>query len=196
MHEYETTFIIDSLLKNEEIEGIISKYERFISANGGEIVRIDRWGKKRLAFEINKRQYGYYVYIRYSGPPTVVKPLEREFRLNESILRYLSIRLDSKMLKHEQHKESQTMVSKTSQSDQAIELKVNINNNEKSPKVENSEGEEAKLKEISDSPQSNISQSREEVQPKTDTQEKVVEESEDEAVVLVEDEKAEKDPTG
>ena len=107
MHEYETTFVIDSLLKTEEIEGIISKYERFISANGGEIKKIERWGKKRLAYEIKKRQYGFYVYIRYSGPPTIVKPLEREFRLNESILRYLSIRCDAKMLKHERRKEKQ-----------------------------------------------------------------------------------------
>jgi len=108
LHEYETIFIIDSLLKSEELDGIINKYERFISANGGQIQRIDRWGKKRLAYEIKKRQYGYYVYVRYNGPPTIVKPLEREFRLNESILRYLTIRLDKKMLKEEQRKEIQT----------------------------------------------------------------------------------------
>lgn len=107
MHEYETTFVIDSLLKSDEMDGVVSKYERFISANGGEIKRIERWGKKRLAYEIKKRQYGYYVYIRFSGLPTIVKPLEREFRLNESILRYLTIRLDAKMLKQERHKEGQ-----------------------------------------------------------------------------------------
>ena len=105
MREYETTFIIDSLLKSEEIENIIKKYERFISDNGGEIQQVDHWGKKRLAYEIKKRQYGYYVHIRYAGPPNLVKPLEREFRLNESILRYLSIYLDKRMQRQEKKKQ-------------------------------------------------------------------------------------------
>ncbi len=88
MNRYETVFVIDSLLKPDEIQNIISKYERFISANGGHIETVDQWGKKRLAYEIKKRQYGFYVLIRFSGPPTMLKQLEREYRLNESILRY------------------------------------------------------------------------------------------------------------
>ena len=82
MRKYETIFVVDSLLKSEEIDSIISKYERFISANGGKIEDIEHWGKKRLAYEIKKRQYGYYVLIRFDGPPTMIKPLEREYRLN------------------------------------------------------------------------------------------------------------------
>lgn len=91
MRKYETIFVIDSLLKSEEIDAIISKYERFISANGGHIESIERWGKKRLAYEIKKRQYGYYILIRFDGPPTMIKPLEREYRLNESLLRYKTL---------------------------------------------------------------------------------------------------------
>jgi small subunit ribosomal protein S6 len=91
LQKYETIFIIDSLLKSEEIDSIIGKYERFISANGGQIETIERWGKKRLAYEIKKRQYGYYVLIRFDGPPTMIKPLEREYRLNESILRFKTL---------------------------------------------------------------------------------------------------------
>jgi small subunit ribosomal protein S6 len=88
LNRYETVFVIDSLLKPDEIQNIISKYERFISANGGHIETVDQWGKKRLAYEIKKRQYGFYVLIRFSGPPPMLKQLEREYRLNESILRY------------------------------------------------------------------------------------------------------------
>ena len=91
MQKYETIFVIDSLLKAEEIEAIITKYERFISANGGEIDAIEKWGKKRLAYEIKKRQYGYYVLIRFEGLPTMIKTLEREYRLNESLLRYKTL---------------------------------------------------------------------------------------------------------
>lgn len=99
MGKYETIFVIDSLLKTEEIENIITKYEKFISANGGKIEQIDRWGKKRLAFEIKKRQYGYYVLILFEGIPSMIKSLEREYRLNESILRYKTIKLSTMALK-------------------------------------------------------------------------------------------------
>ncbi len=99
MRKYETIFVIDSLLKSEEIENIISKYERFISANGGIIDVVEQWGKKRLAFEIKKRQYGYYVYIRFDGPPTMIKQLEREYRLNESLLRYKTLIMKKMALK-------------------------------------------------------------------------------------------------
>ncbi len=99
MRKYETIFVIDSLLKSDEIESIITKYEKFISANGGQIETLERWGKKRLAFEIKKRQYGYYVFIRFDGSPSMIKPLEREYRLNESILRYKTILLSTMALK-------------------------------------------------------------------------------------------------
>lgn len=99
MQKYETIFVIDSLLKSEEIDAIIAKYEKFISANGGKIDVIEQWGKKRLAYEIKKRQYGYYVLIRFDAPGTIVKQLEREYRLNESILRYMTLRLNKQALK-------------------------------------------------------------------------------------------------
>jgi small subunit ribosomal protein S6 len=99
LRKYETVLVIDSLLKAEEIENIIKKYERFISANGGEIENLDRWGKKRLAYEIKKRQYGYYVLFRFNGPPIMIKQLEREFRLNEALLRYQTIQMEKKALR-------------------------------------------------------------------------------------------------
>jgi small subunit ribosomal protein S6 len=88
LRKYETIFVMDSLLKSEEIDAFISKYERFIAANGGQIESVERWGKKRLAYEIKKRQYGFYVLIRFDGPPVIIKSLEREYRLNESLLRF------------------------------------------------------------------------------------------------------------
>ena len=98
MRKYETIIVIDSLLKNEEIEGIINKYERFISANGGTIDVVDRWGKRRLAYEIKKRQYGVYVLIRFDAPAAMIKQLDREYRLNESLLRTMTTKLDKRAL--------------------------------------------------------------------------------------------------
>ena len=131
MRKYETIFVIDSLLKNEEIESIVNKYERFISANGGSIDIVDRWGKKRLAYEIKKRQYGYYVLIRFDGPPTMIKPLEREYRLNEAILRYKTLVLTPAALKalenraEEKEYESQDEDNNdTSKTDESLEKKA------------------------------------------------------------------------
>jgi small subunit ribosomal protein S6 len=99
LRKYETIIVIDSLLKLEEIEGIINKYERFISANGGQVESVDRWGKRRLAYEIKKRQYGFYVLIRFDAPPAMIKQLDREYRLNEFLLRTMTTVLNKRALK-------------------------------------------------------------------------------------------------
>ncbi|MBC8186523.1 30S ribosomal protein S6 [candidate division KSB1 bacterium] len=100
MKTYQTVVVIDSLLKNEEIDEIVNKVERVISNNGGKIQSNERWGKKRLAYEIKRRQYGYYVEIIFEAPPNVIHILEREYRLEENILRYLSIHLDKNALEY------------------------------------------------------------------------------------------------
>ncbi len=105
MRMYETVFVIDSLIKSEEINGIIEKIERIISNNGGKVVEIDRWGKKRLAYEIKKRQYGYYVDIYFEAPANLINILEVEYRLEENVLRYLTIHLNKRAVEyHEQLK--------------------------------------------------------------------------------------------
>lgn len=121
MRKYETIIVIDSLLKSEEIESIISKYERFLSANGGQIESIERWGKRRLAYEIKKRQYGFYVLIRFDGPPAMIKQLEREYRLNESLLRYATIKLDKRALKVLEKQKSSLPVAPSSDVEPPVE---------------------------------------------------------------------------
>jgi len=98
LKNYQTIIVIDSLLKNEEIDAIIEKILRTIKNNGGKVISVDRWEKKRLAYEIKKRQYGYYVEINFEAPGDLVKTLEREYRLDENILRYLTIVLGKKAL--------------------------------------------------------------------------------------------------
>ncbi len=109
MKTYETIVVIDSLLKNEEINEIVNKVERVISNNGGKIVSNEQWGKKRLAYEIKRRQYGYYVEIVFEAPPNVIRILEREYRLEENILRYLSIHLDKSALDFRKQQEKEVV---------------------------------------------------------------------------------------
>jgi small subunit ribosomal protein S6 len=101
---YETTILVDSTLKSDEIRNLIDKIVNFISNHGGNIVKVDEWGKRRLAYEIKKKQYGYYVNIRFSGPAALCGLLEREYRLIDSILRHLTAKIDPLVLKSEEEK--------------------------------------------------------------------------------------------
>ncbi|MBN2013435.1 30S ribosomal protein S6 [candidate division KSB1 bacterium] len=96
--------MIDSLLKAEEIDSTIDKVERNIVNNGGEILKVDRWGKKRLAYEIKKRQYGYYVEILFKSVGDIIKIIEREYGLDENLLRYLTLKLDKKAVAYYESK--------------------------------------------------------------------------------------------
>jgi small subunit ribosomal protein S6 len=101
---YETTVVIDSTLKADDIRNLRDKITNFISNHGGSITKIDEWGKRRLAYEIKKKQYGYYINIQFSAPAAVPGLLEREYRLNESVLRYLTAKIDKRALKSAQEK--------------------------------------------------------------------------------------------
>lgn len=102
--QYETTFIVDAHLQTEQIENAVSKYTQLIENASGTIKLIDRWGKRRLAYEIAKKQYGYYVYIRFEASGEIVDTLEKEFKLDEKILRHLVLRLPKVLLREEAKK--------------------------------------------------------------------------------------------
>lgn len=102
MKLYETTFIVDSILKADDISELRDRVVSFVTNHGGEIVKIEEWGKRRLAYEINKKQYGYYIHLRFNAPPAVTGLLEKEYKLNESIMRHLTVEVDPRALKQEQ----------------------------------------------------------------------------------------------
>lgn len=104
MQLYETTVVVDSLLKADDLRDLREKTASFISNHGGNVQKVEEWGKRRLAYEIGKKQYGYYLHMRFTAPEAVIALLEREYRLNESILRFLTIRVDKLALQHEARK--------------------------------------------------------------------------------------------
>lgn len=107
MRLYESVIIFDPQLKAPEIEEIVKKFTNFVANHGGEIVTKEDWGKRRLAYEINRKQYGYYVLLRFHGQGQLVTLLEREYKLNEMVLRYLTIQVEKKALQMEQQLASQ-----------------------------------------------------------------------------------------
>lgn len=99
MHIYETIFILDSLMPTKEIEDAIEHFSGIIKDNGGKIRNVDKWGKKRLSYEIQKKQYGFYVVIEFEGPGSIVKTLEGEYNFSDKVLRYLTYRFDKRKLR-------------------------------------------------------------------------------------------------
>jgi small subunit ribosomal protein S6 len=97
--QYETIFIVNASLDDPQIEVIIAKVQEQITRYGGEIVSTDRWGRKRLTYPIKKKNNGFYTLIEFQGPGTAIQQLEKFYKLDENIIRYLSIKLDKKALK-------------------------------------------------------------------------------------------------
>ena len=94
-HTYETTFIVNAALEDAAIEPIVNNTVEFIRNNGGSITTMDKWGRRLLAYPIQKKHNGYYVYVMYDAPPTLLPQLERYFQLEENILRHLSLKMNS-----------------------------------------------------------------------------------------------------
>lgn len=105
MRTYETVIIIDAHQPEEVIEGLIEKIKKIITDNGGSILDVNRWGKRRLAYEIKKKQHGYYVYFLYEiDKREFPKELERSMRMTEELLRYLVLQIDKKVLEYKLNK--------------------------------------------------------------------------------------------
>ncbi len=100
MNRYELTYIIDATLEDTARKELIEKVSALIAANGGEVEKVDEtWGKRRLAYAIDHKNEGYYVLVTMSAPGEAVKELERNLRINDSILRYLTVKLVEKQSK-------------------------------------------------------------------------------------------------
>lgn len=96
---YESYIIIDGNYEDNVIEDIIKKYDAFFKKNDVEIKNVDKIGRRRMAYAIKKKQNGYYICFEIMASPEVIAKLERMYKLDENILRYLSIIMDKKTLK-------------------------------------------------------------------------------------------------
>jgi small subunit ribosomal protein S6 len=97
---YESAVMINAALDDEQIESIISRIKETITNNGGEIREIENWGRKRLAYMVKKSKIGYYAIFRFNAPSNIVSKLERNYTLDEHILRYLTVKLDSDAIEY------------------------------------------------------------------------------------------------
>lgn len=92
---YESAVLINAALDDQQIEAILSRVKDLITNNGGEIRDFDNWGRKRLAYPVEKSKIGYYAIYRFEAPSDIVAKLERAYSLDEQILRYVTLKLDN-----------------------------------------------------------------------------------------------------
>ena len=97
MNKYEVMYVIDPTLEDSVRNELISYFSGIVEKNAGMIDRIDEWGKRRLAYAINYKTEGYYVLMYIQGPSELPRELERNFKINDKVLRYLVIRYEGEL---------------------------------------------------------------------------------------------------
>ncbi len=102
---YELTFIVSGVLNDQQTQQAVSKVTGFIEDNGGEIESVDEWGSQRLAYKIDRKRSGYYVTVHFQAPGAMIPRMERAMTINDDILRYLTLRMDAKMLRYHRQRQ-------------------------------------------------------------------------------------------
>ncbi len=96
MRHYENLVIVKPTLTEEEIKNTLAGIEEVITSNGGEIIARDAMGMKKLAYPIEKNARGYFYVMYYKIAPSAISEIERRFRINEELLRFVTMKYDSK----------------------------------------------------------------------------------------------------
>ncbi|MDD5643176.1 MAG: 30S ribosomal protein S6 [Syntrophales bacterium] len=92
MRRYESVWVVNGDLPDEEVKSAIDKFSRIISSADGLLVGLDDWGRRKLAYKIKGTHRGYYVLADYAGTPATVKELERNYRIDDRIVRYHTVK--------------------------------------------------------------------------------------------------------
>ncbi|MFZ2955789.1 MAG: 30S ribosomal protein S6 [Candidatus Ozemobacteraceae bacterium] len=90
MRPYETLFFTEPNISDEALDALMTKVEGSITRYGGEVEKVNRWGKRMLAYKVEKHSEGYYVLVDFKGSAEVLKELERFYLINQSVLRFMT----------------------------------------------------------------------------------------------------------
>ena len=94
MRAYETIFILDPDIPDEDIDNVVERLTGIMDEFNGEIVKIEKWGRKKLAYKIKKKTKGNYILFNFFGDHKLTSELERILRLDDRVLKYLTVRID------------------------------------------------------------------------------------------------------
>ncbi len=94
---YESIFIINPNLSDEETTAVIKKMQDVVTKQGGEMIKFEDWGKKKLAYEIKKQKRGHYAFFQFKAAPAAVSELERTYKLTDSVIKFLTVKLEKEL---------------------------------------------------------------------------------------------------
>ena len=95
MREYEIIVIYEAGLSEEAVEAQVESVKGFLAREGAELLEVQKWGKRRLAWEIKKKREGFYIFFRVKGKPSLPQALDRQLRFVEVVLRWVPVRVKS-----------------------------------------------------------------------------------------------------
>ncbi len=94
LNQYETVFIATPVLSEPQVKEAVQKFKEIITSNGGDLFHEENWGMKKLAYPIQKKSTGFYHLFEFKGEPSLMQKLEIEFRRDERIIRFMTVKLD------------------------------------------------------------------------------------------------------
>ncbi len=113
LNQYETVFIATPVLSEGQMKEAVSKFKEVITSNKGEIIYEEDWGLKKLAYPIQKKSTGFYHMIEFKSEPDTIAKLETEFRRDERILRFLTMKMEKYAVVYAEKKRSRKAAEKT-----------------------------------------------------------------------------------
>ncbi len=97
MKRYESVWVVNGDLPDEEVKAVSDKFSRIISSHGGMVVGLEEWGRRKLAFKVKGTIRGFYVLADFAGVPGTIKELERNYRIDDRIIRYQTLKKSDKV---------------------------------------------------------------------------------------------------
>ncbi|KAB2879828.1 30S ribosomal protein S6 [bacterium] len=97
LRSYETVVVVDPQIGDDVIKSIVEKTKEVIAGHNGTVTKVEDWGKRKLAYIIDKKTYGQYTCIEFEGPGEVVKGLTDYYHISENILRHITLLIDSRL---------------------------------------------------------------------------------------------------
>ncbi len=112
---YETMFLLHPELSEEDRNDTVEKYSQIIQNDGGQIVFIDRWPLRKLAYKVQKQTHGYYVILYFGAPGHTIQELTRNFRIDEGVMKFMTTKLDDEFDMEEAQKQFKDKATQASE---------------------------------------------------------------------------------
>ncbi len=97
MRIYEIMFILRPDMPEEDVDKFIAQMENIVTSTGGAIQKVDKWGRRRLAYEVRRQREGQYILFTFEGGPATVREFERILKVSEPVIKFLTVRIDEEL---------------------------------------------------------------------------------------------------